>query len=99
LQLFAIDLELKQKNVDGALARLEKVAEKSPRKESWLVRRGEILVQAGRSVEAKQAFESALAALDKLPPTRRNVPAMLELQRRIRAELERLGPAQRQGRE
>lgn len=90
LQLFAIDLELKQKNFDGALARLEKIAEKSPRQESWLVRRGEILVQAGRPAEAKQSFDAALTALDKLPPTRRNVPAMLELQRRIRAELGKL---------
>jgi predicted Zn-dependent protease len=90
LQLLAIDLEMKQKNFDGALARLDQVAEKSPRKESWLVRRGEILIQAGRPDEAKKAFQSALAALESLPPTRRNVPAMLELQRRIRAEVEKL---------
>jgi tetratricopeptide (TPR) repeat protein len=93
LQLLAIDLELKQKNFDGALSRLDKVAEKSPRKESWLVRRGEILIQADRLEEAKKAFQSALAALESLPPTRRNVPAMLELQRRIRTEVEKLnGP-------
>jgi tetratricopeptide (TPR) repeat protein len=93
LQLLAIDLELRQKGFDRALARLDTVAEKSPRKETWLVRRGEILVQAGRPAEAKQAFQSALAALDKLPPTRRNVPAMLELQRRLSAELEKLNAA------
>lgn len=90
LELFAIDLELRQKNFDGAIGRLEKVAEKSPRKETWLMRRGEILRQAGRTSEAKQSFQAALAALDTLPPTRRNVPAMLELQRRIRTELEKL---------
>src|SRR5213592_1501837 len=55
LQLFAIDVELKQKNIDGALARLDKIAEKSPRKETWLARRGEILQQAGRPEEARQA--------------------------------------------
>src|SRR5881396_2967287 len=38
LQLFAIDAELKQKNIDGALARLDQVAQKSPRKETWLAR-------------------------------------------------------------
>ena len=88
LQLFAIDVELKQKNIDGALARLDKVAEKSPRKETWLARRGEILQQAGRPEEARQAFKAALASFQTLPPTRRNVPAMLELERRLRRQLE-----------
>jgi predicted Zn-dependent protease len=91
LQLFAIDLELKQGKFDGAISRLDQVAEKSPRKESWLARRGEILIEAGRPAEAKRTFESALAAMEKLPPARRNVPAMLELQRRIRSHLEKLG--------
>lgn len=90
LQLLAIDLELKQQNYDNALSRLEKVAEKSPRKESWLVRRGEILLQAGRTDEARTTFRSALTALESLPPTRRNVPAMLELKRRITSEIEKL---------
>lgn len=97
LQLFAIDAELKLKNYDGALARVDKVAERSPRKETWLARRGEILVQAGRSDEARRAYESALAALQSLPPTRRNVPAMQELSRRIQKQIETLraenGPA------
>jgi tetratricopeptide (TPR) repeat protein len=90
LQLFAIDAELKLKNYDGALARVDKVAERSPRKETWLSRRGEILVQAGRSDEARRAYESALAALQTLPPTRRNVPAMQELSKRIQKQIETL---------
>jgi len=90
LQLFAIDAELKLKNYDGALARVDKVAERSPRKETWLARRGEILVQAGRSDEARRAYESALAALQTLPPTRRNVPAMQELSKRIQKQIDTL---------
>jgi len=98
LQLFAIDAELKQKNYDGALARLDKIAEKSPRKETWLVRRGEILQLAGRPDEARQAYQSALAALQTLPPTRRFVPAMQELEKRIKRELENPGgPARADG--
>lgn len=88
LQLFAIDLELKRKSFDGALQRLDRVAERSPRKETWLARRGEVLQQAGRLEESAQAYQSALNALQTLPPTRRNVPAMLELEKRIRRELE-----------
>ncbi len=93
LQLFAIDMELKQKNVDGALARLDQVAGKSPRKETWLARRGEILQQAGRPEEARQAFQAALASFQTLPPTRRNVPAMLELERRLRRQVELIDAA------
>lgn len=90
LQLFAIDAELKIENYDGALARVDKVADRSPRKETWLARRAEILMQAGRPAEAKRAYESALAALQTLPPTRRNVPAMLELAKRIQREIDGL---------
>lgn len=90
LQVFAIDIELKQQNFDGALERIDKIAEKSPRKETWLARRGEVLVQAGRPAEAAKAYKSALAALQTLPPTRRNVPAMVELERKIRREADAL---------
>jgi tetratricopeptide (TPR) repeat protein len=93
LQLFAIDAELKQGNFDGALARVDSIAARSPRKETWLARRGEILRQAGRPAEAKRAYVDALAALRTLPPTRRNVPAMQELARRIQAEIDSLGGA------
>ena len=90
LQLYAIDVEIKQKRFDAALARLERVAAQSPRKETWLARRGEILQQAGRKGEAREAFQSALAAMDKLPPSRRHVPAMVELEKRLRQALDSL---------
>jgi len=91
LQLSAIEIELQQKNYDGALARLETVAAKSPRKETWLARKGEILVQADRTNEARAAFKAALEAMDTLPPGRRNVPAMIDLEKHLRTELEKLG--------
>lgn len=90
LQLFAIDAEVKQRQYDGALARVNQIAERSPRKETWYARRAEILVQAGRRDEARKAYEAALAALNSLPPARRNVPAMAELARRIQREIESL---------
>ena len=58
----------------------------------WLARRGEILLQAGRREEARAAYEQALKALDSLPPGRRNVPAMNELEKRIKASLEATRP-------
>jgi predicted Zn-dependent protease len=90
LQLTAIDLELRRNNHDGALARVDMVLERSPRKESWLARKGEILLQAGRAPEARKAYSDALAALRTLPPARRNVPAVSDLARRIQLELDHL---------
>ena len=87
-ELFAIDVELKQKNFDAALTRLDRLAAQSPRKESWLERRGDILQQAGRPKEAGEAYQAALQALSSLPPSRRQVPAMAELEKRVRQALE-----------
>jgi tetratricopeptide (TPR) repeat protein len=90
LQLTAIEIEMKRKNYDGALARVDRVAERSPRKESWFARKGEILKQAGRPAEARQAYQGALAAMQSLPPARRGVPAMVELEKRLRNEIDTL---------
>ncbi len=89
-QLRAIDLEIASKNYDGALARLETIAVQSPRKESWLARRGEILEHAGRNAEARKTFAEALIAIDSLPASRRNIGAMKDLENRISAALKRL---------
>ena len=90
LQLYAIDLEAKQKSYDAALARLDRVAAASPRKETWLARKGEILQLAGRPEQAADAFQAALKAIAQLPDTRRYVPAMQELEKRIQAVLQAL---------
>jgi len=89
LELLAIDLELRKKNYDAALARLEQIAAQSQRKEEWLVRRGEILEQAGRAEEAHAAFMQAQAAIESLPPAIGQTTAMTELEARLRAALER----------
>jgi tetratricopeptide (TPR) repeat protein len=87
LELFAIDLEVKRKNFDAALRRVDTVSGRLPRKETWLAKRGEILQQAGRTQEARAAFQASLAAINALPPARRNVPAMMELQKRLQENL------------
>ena len=90
LQLAAVDLELAAKNYDGALARLETIAAASPRKETWLARKGDILQQAGRTDQARNAFNAALESINSLPANRRNVPAVLELQEHIQEQLRKL---------
>src|SRR5206468_13039916 len=88
LQLCAIDLELKQNHFDTALGRLDSIAAQSPRKETWLAKRGEILQQAGRIAAAREAYQSALKAIESLPGSRRQVPAVVELEKRLRSLLE-----------
>lgn len=87
LQLASIDLELKHNRWDAALARLDKIMAQAPRKEVWLVRRGEILRLAGKDKEAFDAYSAALKALESLPPARRRVPAIMELEARIQKAL------------
>ena len=87
LQTFALDIELQQGRVDAALARLDRIARQSQRRETWLARRGEILAQAGRTQEARAAYESALGALGALPARARWTPAMVGLEVRVRSAL------------
>lgn len=87
LQVEAIEIELKNRNPDGALARLDAAAAASPRQEHWLTRRGEILLRAGRKAEARTAFAAALAAIEALPTHLRQVKATVTLEKRVRAAL------------
>lgn len=87
LQLTAIDLELRRKNYDSALARLDQIAAQSERKETWLVRRGEILKLAGRDEEARTAFNAALVAIESLPAAHRHSRAVTALELRARSAL------------
>lgn len=87
LELPAIDLEVGMKRFDAALARIDAVTARLQRKETWLVRRAQILMQAGRAEDAQKNYLAALAALDRLPPTHRGTRATLELETRIRAAL------------
>lgn len=86
LQLAAIDLEVRRTDYDAALKRLDLVTAQSERKETWLVRRGEILNAAGRTEEARAAFNAALAAIESLPH-RRQSRTITTLQLRARTAL------------
>jgi len=87
LQLFAIDLDVQQGRIDEALARLDAGAGRSPRKETWLARRGDILAQAGRPDEARTAYLGALAAIEALPPGMRRTMAIADLEGQVRSAL------------
>jgi predicted Zn-dependent protease len=93
LELPAIDIEVKKKDFAGALARIDRNIARLPRKESWLLRRGEVLLAAGRTKEAHVAFQAALEALEDLPDYRRRVPQMAALEKKLNGLLLASSPA------
>jgi tetratricopeptide (TPR) repeat protein len=88
LMLALLDLELETGRMDAALKRLETIAAAAERKDLWLVRRGEILRQAGRDAEARKAFQAAVASIDALPVSRRKTRFTQDLELRARNGLE-----------
>lgn len=74
LHLAALTLEESLGRIDAAVARIDRVAADCERKESWLKRRGDILLRAGRTAEARTAYASALAAIHALPDWLRESP-------------------------
>lgn len=87
LELPAVELELGLKHYDAALARIDTVSARLQRKETWLVRRAEILHQAGREEESKKNYREALAAIERLPAAHRGTRMTTELEARIRSAL------------
>lgn len=87
LETAALEIELQQKNFAAALKRSDGLIERMPRKDTWLAKRGDILVQAGRFDEARKAYEEALEAIAKLPPVQRQRAPTPTLERQIRQAL------------
>jgi len=90
LQLFAIELEIGRGHHDAALARLDEIASRANRKESWLLRRGEILEAAGRNDQARAAYTDALAAVGLLSAGRRGTRAVSRIRTQAEEALARL---------
>ncbi|HEX8169919.1 MAG TPA: tetratricopeptide repeat protein [Thermoanaerobaculia bacterium] len=82
LQLQAIDLELQAKRYDAALARLDTLTPPSP---LHLARRGDILLQAGRTAEAQAVYRNALVAIAAMPERQRNMQSTKEVVARLEA--------------
>ena len=88
LEDYAIELERMRGNYPAALQRLDGIIARSARKESLLVRRADIQLQAGQPAQAEADIAAARAALDALPAQRRHSRAMQQL----RADIDRRLP-------
>lgn len=83
----ALELEVELERYDAALARVDRVIAGVQRKERWQARKASILEKAGQRVEARQAYEEALASILALPQRLRNIRATQEAEKRIREAL------------
>ncbi len=92
LELLALEIETALARWDTALSRIDRLAAGAARRESWLLRRAEILELAGRPEPARAAFEATLRAVDELSESRRATRAVQELVAAARAGLTRLDP-------
>ncbi|MBL9173268.1 MAG: hypothetical protein JNL10_07035 [Verrucomicrobiales bacterium] len=92
LELMAVDLEQQRGQTDRALARLDALAARAERKERWIARRGDVLLKAGRTNEARIEFQSALRILDALPDKLRRAWTASELRQQIEAKLAGVPP-------
>ena len=90
LELYVVELQTKRGHYDAALQRMDRIIKRSARKDVYLVQRSEILMQAGRTEEAREDLRSALDVLDRLPGSRRNTRAVEQMRTRIYGDLDAL---------
>ncbi len=83
LEDYAVELERKRHHFSSALQRLDRMLDRPGRKETLLMRRGEILLEYGRPTQAGADFTAAGDAIDKLPPQRRHSRLMKQLRKDI----------------
>jgi tetratricopeptide (TPR) repeat protein len=83
----ALELELRLGRFDAALARVDVLEKMSPRPEPWMAKRANVLATAGRSAEARNAWEALLTHLDALPNLDRGSPAIARIAEQARAAL------------
>jgi tetratricopeptide (TPR) repeat protein len=90
LEMPAVEYELQRTNISGALVRMDRIIARYPVKEPWLASRGELLEQAGRFAEAREAFQQVLSGIEGYAPARRGLVATTRLETRAREGVARL---------
>jgi tetratricopeptide (TPR) repeat protein len=87
LVLRALDAEIDAGDFDAALGRIDALQKMGPRPEPWMAKRARVLAQAGRTAEARAAWEALAAHLAALPNLERGSHAMSKLAAEAAAEL------------
>ncbi len=84
LEQQALAIEERAGLTDAALRRLDALTAREPRPDIWLARKAQLLEKAGRASEAREAWQRAGAAFEKVPADKR----ASKLNRRLAGEIE-----------
>jgi tetratricopeptide (TPR) repeat protein len=84
----ALSIETDHKIYDAALMRIDRLLSQGQRLPFLYYQKGEILDLKGEHATALASFRQALAALDEIPPTRRNTPAMMQFRNKIQTRIQ-----------
>ena len=87
LEQQALEIEERAGLADAALRRVDDLITREPRPDIWLARKARILEKAGRTGEAREAWQRAGAAFEKVPADKR----ASKLNRDLAAEIEAAG--------
>ena len=97
IQLYWIEREMKMQRYYNAIKRVDQIAAKSPRKEKWLLRPDEILIQAGCYEETHTTLVNALTVIKTLRQHSRKTKTVTRIEAKIVAALDNL-PVPQSGR-
>jgi predicted Zn-dependent protease len=92
LLLAALELETATQRWPAALERIAALQAGAPRPEPWMVRRAQLLTQAGRHTEARTAWNAFLQHLDTLPTLERGATTFALFATQARTALASLPP-------
>lgn len=84
LEQHALEIEERAGLADAALRRVDDFITREPRPDIWLVRKARILERAGRASDAREAWQRAGAAFERVPADKR----ASKLNRALSAEIE-----------
>ena len=87
LEEASLQIEVDAGLTNAALTRLDRLTRHAVRPETWLVQRGDLLRRLGRLHDALVAYRAAVAAIEQLPPTRRQTAATQSLCQRAQNNL------------
>ena len=90
LQKKVIDLQIKNRNFDEAIERLDTLIETSPRKDVYLARKADVQLMAGQAAEAKASYEAAQEEIEALPLHLQNKVSVNELLEHIDTQIEQI---------
>ena len=87
LQSKIIELLIQNKQYDLAIEKIDSIIAKMIRSERWLMKKGEVLLKAGKLTEAKAVFAATKEEIEKLPDGIKKTQAIQTMQKEVDTQL------------